>query len=311
MTSPDLTTNPNHLICGIDNLGNTCYMSATLQCLVHTEPLKELFLSKVNSQGASVIQNGKLTKAFGEVMRQMWQNPAKLYLQPKHIKKVIGCLDKRFKGFNQEDAQELLTYLLKGLHDELSEVSEKKYINMTVDPDDSDEATSKKLWNLVQLSEKSKIFDMFYGQLKTSVTCPKCSFIEKKFEVFNQLTLPVTPDVENEVDLQYCLKQFMSNEITELICDTCNEFSTTNVVSQKTFFKLPKILVIHLKRFEAKNVYNTHQLSKIITSVHFPSAINLSKYQFSYENSTYDLYGYISHHGSSLNFGHCKFVQIV
>lgn len=36
-------------ICGLYNLGNTCYMNSALQCLVHTKPLRE-FITEHSSE---------------------------------------------------------------------------------------------------------------------------------------------------------------------------------------------------------------------------------------------------------------------
>jgi ubiquitin C-terminal hydrolase len=205
------------------NIGQTCYMSSVLQCLAHTEPIKNLFLSQVNDPASkhntensctTVIQSGTLTKVFREFICQVWQNQQSTF-NPQDIKRVIGNLNERFKGSNQEDAQEFLSYLIKGLHDELNEVNEKKYINMTVDPNDDDEVASNKLWDLYHKRENSKIVGIFYGQIKTSSQCPKCPYAERRFEVFSQLILPVSHGDE-EADVEQCLKQFMSNEETEL-----------------------------------------------------------------------------------------------
>ena len=40
----------------------------------------------------------------------------------------------RFSGHHQQDSQELLTFLLDGLHEDLNLVKEKPYVDMTIEP---------------------------------------------------------------------------------------------------------------------------------------------------------------------------------
>lgn len=40
----------------------------------------------------------------------------------------------RFSGHHQQDSQELLTFLLDGLHEDLNLVQEKPYVDMTIEP---------------------------------------------------------------------------------------------------------------------------------------------------------------------------------
>jgi ubiquitin C-terminal hydrolase len=52
---------------------------------------------------------------------------------------IIGKLDSRFSGYFQQDAQEFLLVLLKGLHEELNTISDKPYIKQIIDPTDNDQ----------------------------------------------------------------------------------------------------------------------------------------------------------------------------
>ena len=58
-----------------------------------------------------------------------------IYSTPQpYSQRQIGRFAPRFAGFSQQDAQELLTFLLDGLHEDLNEIpGKKRYVNMTVE----------------------------------------------------------------------------------------------------------------------------------------------------------------------------------
>ena len=91
-------------------------------------------------------------------------------------------------------------------------------------------------------------------------------------------------------------------------CPKCKD----HVEAAKKFdvWKLPKILVVHLKRFQ----YNRYQRDKIETLVEFPiTGLDLQKYVIdpNYKHSTkYDLIGICNHMGH-LGGGHCEYLHII
>jgi ubiquitin carboxyl-terminal hydrolase 2/21 len=51
----------------------------------------------------------------------MWKE-RESYVNPTHFKKCIAKFAPRFMGYDQQDAQEFLRYLLDGLHEDLNRV---------------------------------------------------------------------------------------------------------------------------------------------------------------------------------------------
>jgi len=60
--------------CGLENLGNSCYLNAALQCLLNCQPLIDYFLSDIYKKDIkiSVTKNGQIASAFAEIAKVYW-----------------------------------------------------------------------------------------------------------------------------------------------------------------------------------------------------------------------------------------------
>ena len=72
---------------GLGNIGATCYMNATLQCLSHTIKLANYFLNKKKEKK---IKQKNFSREFLEIIKRLWlesYNNNKTYYEPYSFKK--------------------------------------------------------------------------------------------------------------------------------------------------------------------------------------------------------------------------------
>nr|CAD7201500.1 unnamed protein product [Timema douglasi] len=110
---------------GLRNIGNTCFMNSVIQCLSNTKPLLEYLLSEkhlsdINTSVSSM--KGALIKAFSQVIQELWKVEHDGVVNTTALKSQIQRFAPRFMGYNQQDAQEFLRYLLEGLHEDVNRI---------------------------------------------------------------------------------------------------------------------------------------------------------------------------------------------
>ncbi|GAB4858108.1 ubiquitin-specific protease ubp10 [Ancistrocladus abbreviatus] len=195
-------------LAGLQNLGNTCFMNSALQCLVHTPPLVDYFLhdysDEINEQNP-LGMHGELALAFGELLRKMWSS-GRTTIAPRLFKGKLARFAPQFSGYNQHDSQELLAFLLDGLHEDLNRVRQKPYIEMKDADGHPDEEYADECWNNHKARNDSIIVDFCQGQYKSTLVCPVCSKISIVFDPFMYLTLPLPSTITRSMTITvfYC-----------------------------------------------------------------------------------------------------------
>ncbi|XP_023636304.1 ubiquitin carboxyl-terminal hydrolase 10, partial [Capsella rubella] len=109
-------------LAGLSNLGNTCFMNSALQCLAHTPPIMEYFLQDYSediNRDNPLGMCGELAIAFGDLLKNLWSS-GKNAVAPRSFKTKLARFAPQFSGYNQHDSQELLAFLLDGLHEDLN-----------------------------------------------------------------------------------------------------------------------------------------------------------------------------------------------
>ncbi|KAK1157595.1 ubiquitin carboxyl-terminal hydrolase 32-like [Acipenser oxyrinchus oxyrinchus] len=182
---------------GLSNLGNTCFMNSSIQCVSNTQPLTQYFISgrhlyelnRTNPLG----MRGHMAKCYGDLVQELWSGTQK-NVAPLKLRWTIAKYAPRFNGFQQQDSQELLAFLLDGLHEDLNRVHDKPYAELKDSDGRPDWEVAAEAWENHLRRNRSIVVDLFHGQLKSQVKCKTCGHISARFDPFNFLSLPLPMD---------------------------------------------------------------------------------------------------------------------
>ncbi|XP_060461004.2 ubiquitin carboxyl-terminal hydrolase 2 isoform X2 [Panthera onca] len=292
-------------LAGLRNLGNTCFMNSILQCLSNTRELRDYCLQRLYvrdlSHGSSV--HTALMEEFAKLIQTIWTSSPNDVVSPSEFKTQIQRYAPRFVGYNQQDAQEFLRFLLDGLHNEVNRVTVRPKSNPENLDHLPDDEKGRQMWRKYLEREDSRIGDLFVGQLKSSLTCTDCGYCSTVFDPFWDLSLPIAKRGYPEVTLMDCMRLFTKEDVLDgdekPTCCRCR--ARKRCIKKFSIQRFPKILVLHLKRFSESRI----RTSKLTTFVNFPLR-DLDLREFASENTNhavYNLYAVSNHSGTTMG-GH-------
>ena len=282
---------------GLKNLGYTCFMNSVLQCLSHTLPLRLFYVSDEYKQYLN--NRGDLSNAFKHIMVDLWDTNSEVPVAPWKLKRQVGIVAPRFFGYSQQDAHEFMRFLLNELHEEINRAS----VEGRKSPADNE--TLEKACARYLTWENSKISRLFGGMLRSDVWCSVCRNQSTVYIPFMDIALPIPGREQWQLYLQYfsynpavhltkCLKMLTAKEILDEeerpYCNKCMKL--TESTKQLSIVKLPRFLVIQLKRFS----YYPRR-TKLSTPVKFDDTWKLVD-SANKLTHIYSLYGIVSHSGS-------------
>ena len=302
------------ILIGLNNIGATCYMNATLQALSNTKDFTKYFLNDYKYNPKDISKN--MSNEFYKLLNLLWdKDNRKGSFSPNEFKETLSKENPLFKGIQANDSKDLITFLLERLHSELNQ-PDKSPINELAENQFDEMHTLNLFYQDYQRNYKSMISNLFYGVIEIKNQCTGCNYIKFNFQVFNFLEFPleqvnnfcfqngkrlalVNSDGTNpDINLYECFDYYQKVELmsgdNQMYCNVCN--ATLNAYYSSTIYSAPKYLIINLNR--GRNaVYQC--------KIYFPETLKLFKYVINTNGNTeYELYAVISHIGPSSMEGH-------
>ena len=212
---------------GLQNIGSTCYMNATLQCFSQTWPLTEYFL---NPSHENVIKNGlfnnnnnglRLASSYYTVVSNLWKIDGKKAFEPVDFKKVLGKLNPLFEKMEASDAKDMIIFLLEQIHKEINLVNPPKTSKFNPNLNQYDKSNMlAQFLEEFKKTNKSKISDYFFSIMETTQECQNCrntnvpNYIVYNYSIQNLIFFPleeVRKFKNNNLNNQLNQMQMMQN----------------------------------------------------------------------------------------------------
>nr|AAA35105.1 putative [Saccharomyces cerevisiae]prf//2001427A deubiquitinating enzyme [Saccharomyces cerevisiae] len=250
-----------------ENLEIPCYMNCIIQCTLGTHELTQIFLDdsyakhiNINSKLGS---KGILAKYFARLVHMMYKEQVdgskKISISPIKFKLACGSVNSLFKTASQQDCQEFCQFLLDGLHEDLNQCGSNPPLKeLSQEAEARREKLSLRIassieWERFLTTDFSVIVDLFQGQYASRLKCKVCSHTSTTYQPFTVLSIPIPKkNSRNNITIEDCFREFTKCENLEVdeqwLCPHCEKRQPST--KQLTITRLPRNLIVHLKRFD-------------------------------------------------------------
>ena len=309
---------------GLQNIGQTCYMNASLQCLTNIETLSNDLLTKLNNKCINV-QQQPLTFAYTSLLFE-FKNTNQKYINPQTFKTTLGALNPLFQGNQASDAKDFIFFVIETLHQELkppdnnmNSLNQINFFQQEIEARNQILTLNKFLKEF--RTNSSIISDLFYGITRSIMKCEGCNNEKYSFQTFNILNFILKKVREDKNQMlggylpdDYTINLFDAFECENkkedltgenmIYCNTCKALK--NGWIQQNIYQLPKIMIIILNR--GKNNRDFRKDFKIDEILNFNNPNSPNNIICNVNNqkiyTKYFLCGIVKHLGESGSNGH-------
>ena len=265
---------------GLTNLGQTCYMNATIQAARCLKDFVDIIRSGDHDEGS-------VHSCLHKIVDTM--NDSCLTIRPTTFVRTIASPD--FPVNRPADAHEFLCHLLDRLHEEAKTEVGMTIVSRATDVHAKREEQAFEAYKKMFQKGFSSVIPTFYGQLCTCIKSKQTRYERDIFETFLTLNVPV------KRTLYECLDEFFAVEELTGEDRLLDEAENRRVDATKRVYlwRNPRVLVIVLNRFGGE---------KITDAVEIPETLDVSRYRLPPSGDNIYRLRSICNHVGDANGGH-------
>ena len=330
----ELINGPQPALVGLNNIGATCFMNSTLQCLSQTKALTDFFLNKnnedkiINNNIAVINKNDlQLCPTYAQLIKKLWDKKGPKSFSPNEFRNLVEKMNPLFKQGQAGDSKDFIIYILEQIHKELKKPNPNKNQNADQPLNQYDKANALSYFFNDFQDQLSIISDTFFGVNETTNECINCKNnynmqgfnnpICYNYGIFNVLIFPLE-EVKNmrNNNLQYYgfnngynnFQNIPTNRVTLFDCFCYNQKVDLFTGENRNYCNICKQLFDSnyiSKIFSCPNVLililNRGKNNIYDIKLDFAETIDITQFviQPDKPRMIYNLYGVITHIGES------------
>ncbi len=283
-------------VCGLINLGNTCYLNSSLQIL-RTIPEWAAFCADEPEKAFANAESkeARLLKSYIDLTRGMWAQTKQMICRPALFLKDLRAAvrDGIYEQFGQpipNDGHEFMQYLLDQFHEALK---------MSGPQAEETASAAVKAWCEIWRRDYSPLVNIVFGLDQVQCICAACGNVSTRYETFNMLKVGLSNDREVSFRDLFNMER-ETTEIEDYACDKCAPVRRPAKIVRR-LWRLPPNIMMVFRRFNENRTKN----SAVIPNC---SAVNFKEF-FSAESPeesaswTYEPMATLDHFGTHMG-GH-------
>ncbi|XP_034241758.1 ubiquitin carboxyl-terminal hydrolase 36-like [Thrips palmi] len=273
-TTPAVTwVGPKPAESGLVNVGNTCYVNATLQALVHLPGFVEFLQNDKSHRSRCYSLLDCVECALYRTYLNMSLHPI---FKPLGLVNLLPRIHKTFRKGKQADAQEFLTFLLSSVQDSLVARCKTEL-----------DFCSK------QTTAMGKIFGWW---TESHASCIDCEATKVTYNPLSIIALPLTVERGHDTAVFRCIESVQDavnhymDEVETVVVKCTPKCASQKASKSVSFHSYPSVLTIMFNRFDNDG-------RKITLPVKIDKTLNVGKAVYKFASG-------IIHEGPLLMEGH-------